>query len=273
MSPEFVSKLIALLQTQVDGQTHDPATDSKRGVALQGSLWASDAYRDDLPTIRTRAEYLGAIEHLEYSIFRRYNNQLTRADRARLDNTVSNTIFKLERYVENSPPTDRFKVQQTINSLKDSVREYRDLDERTRLQARRADQKLAQLTSLTPEGFEEFVGELFEALGYQVEQVGGSGDEGADLFIARGSLRGVVQCKYHKQSVVGSPQLQKFLGTIHHTKCHKGFFVTTSTFSLAAEKFVSQNPIELIDGPRLVELVREVVGPSNRQEPELAWFR
>lgn len=273
MSPEFVSKLIALLQTQLGGQAHEQATDSKKVVAIQGSLWASDSYRDELPTIRTLSEYLGAIEHLEYSIFRRYNNQLTRGERARLDNTVSNTLFKLERYVDNCPPTDRSRVQQTIESIKATVREYRDLDERSRLQAKRADQKLSQLASLTPEGFEEFVGELFEALGYEVEQVGGSGDEGADLFVIRGGLRGVVQCKYHKQSVIGSPQLQKFLGTIHHTKCHKGFYVTTSTFSLAAEKFVSENPIELIDGPRLVELVREAIGPSIKQEPELVWFR
>ena len=51
--------------------------------------------------------------------------------------------------------------------------------------ARRADLKLAQLASLTPESFEEFVGELFEMLGYEVEQVGGSGDEGADLRLRR----------------------------------------------------------------------------------------
>ena len=56
--------------------------------------------------------------------------------------------------------------------------------------------------------------------------------------------------------------LQKFLGTIHHTRSHKGFFVTTSTFSLAAEKFAAEHPIELVDGPRLVELV------STRTRPQ-----
>ena len=67
-------------------------------------------------------------------------------------------------------------------------------------------------------------------------------------------------------------ELQKFLGTIHHTGSHKGFFVTTRTFSLAAEKFVAEHPIELIDGPRLVELVQEALGPGARREPEPAWF-
>ena len=126
--------------------------------------------------------------------------------------------------------------------------------------------------TLTPEGFEEFVGEVFEALGYQVEHVGGTGDEGADLRLARDGLRAIVQCKYHTKGVVGSPELQKFLGTIHHNRSHKGFFVTTRTFSLAAEKFSADHPIELIDGPRLVELVKEAMGPGADREPEPAWF-
>jgi restriction system protein len=91
--------------------------------------------------------------------------------------------------------------------------------------------------------------------------------------VRKHGLVAVVQCKYHKTGgVIGSPDLQKFLGTIHHAKGHKGFFVTTRTFSLAAEKFVANHPIELIDGPRLVELVREAMGPGANREAEPIWF-
>ncbi len=114
--------------------------------------------------------------------------------------------------------------------------------------------------------------EVFEAIGYRVDRVGGTGDEGADLRVSRGGLLGVVQCKYHTRGVVGSPEIQKFLGTIHHTKSHKGFFVTTRTYSLSAEKFAADHPIELIDGPRLVELVQEAMGPGAKKEPEPTWF-
>ena len=72
--------------------------------------------------------------------------------------------------------------------------------------------------------------------------------------------------------VIGSPELQKFLGTVHHTRSHKGFFVTTRTFTLAAEKFVAEHPIELVDGPRLVELVQQALGPGAQREEEPAWF-
>jgi restriction system protein len=242
-------------------------------MPVQQTLWSAETYREDSPKIGSDSEYRGAIEHLEYAVFRRYQNQLTRAERSRLDNTINNTIFKLERYVHRLETPSRDRAEREIGSLKAEIHEHKELSERLRIQARRADQKLAQLANLTPEGFEEFVGELFEAIGYSVETVGGSGDEGADLRVCRGTLRGVVQCKYHKQGVIGSPQLQKFLGTIHHTRSHKGFYVTTSTFSLAAEKFVADHPIELIDGPRLIELVREAIGPGARRDAEPAWFQ
>ena len=88
----------------------------------------------------------------------------------------------------------------------------------------------------------------------------------------RDGLLAIVQCKYRSRSVVGSPELQRFLGTVHHTGSHKGFFVTTSTFSLSAERFVAEHPIELIDGPRLVQLVEEALGLNAHRERDPAWF-
>ncbi len=110
-------------------------------------------------------------------------------------------------------------------------------------------------------------------LDFEVEKVGGSGDQGADLRLERrDGLLAVAQCKYHKQGLVGSPELQRFLGTIHHTRSQKGFFVTTSTFTLSAEKFAADNPIELLDGPRLVELVHQAMGPKPKRESEPLLF-
>lgn len=243
-----------------------------RGPTRQGLLWGSVPYQEDAAAVRTPAEFAGAIEHLEYAVFRRYQNQLTKAERARLDNTIDNALFKAERYACGLDPAERSRVEDDLESVRKAVREGRERVERMRHQAKRADLKLAQLANLTPEGFEEFVAELFEAMGYEVERVGGSGDEGADLMARRKGLLAVVQCKYHTRGVVGSPELQKFLGTIHHTRSHKGYFVTTRTFTLAAEKFVAEHPIELVDGPRLIELVQEAIGPGARRDADPAWF-
>lgn len=238
----------------------------------QGLLWTTVPYQEDAPAIRSAGELAGALEHLEFAVFRRYQNQLTRAERARLDNTIDNALFKVERYVLRLAGEERTQAETQARELRDAVRDGRERTERLRRQAQRADLKLAQLATLTPEGFEEFVAELFEAMGYEVEVVGGTGDQGVDLLVRRAGLLAVVQCKYHSRGVVGSPELQKFLGTIQHTRGHKGFFVTTRTFSLAAEKFAAEHPIELIDGPRLVELVQQALGPGARREPEPAWF-
>jgi restriction system protein len=243
-----------------------------QGAPRQAILWTSAPYREDLPAIRSAAELAGALEHLEYAVFRRYQNQLTRAERARLDNSIDNALFKVERYTGQLEGPGRDEAERAGAAIRAAIRQGREHAERLRHQARRADLKLKQLGTLTPEGFEEFVAELFEALGYEVERVGGTGDEGADLRVRRRGLLAIAQCKYHSRGVVGSPELQKFLGTIHHTGSHKGFFVTTRTFSLAAERFVAEHPIELIDGPRLVELVQEALGPGAQREPEPTWF-
>ncbi len=271
LGPHCASMVLEWLRTQAAGT---PQGEQRTPPGLsQGSLFKLVPYQEEAAAITTTAELAGALEHLEYAVFRRYNNHLTRAERSRLDNTIDNALFKIDRYLQklDAPLAERYEAE--VQSLRQGICQGREQLEKQRHQARRADLKLAQLASLTPESFEEFVAELFEALGYHVDQVGGAGDEGADLRMKRtdGTVA-VVQCKYHKKSVVGSPELQKFLGTIHHTHSHKGFFVTTSTFSLAAEKFAAEHPIELVDGTRLVELVTEAIGPKARRDTEPAWF-
>jgi restriction system protein len=271
LGPHCASMVLEWLKAQAAGSSGPLPTAGP--APTQGLLWAAAPYQDEAAAITSSRELAGAIEHLHYAVYRRYTNQLTRAERARLDNTIDNALFKIDRYMIRADPSEAARHEDDVRGLRVSIRDGRERLERQARMARRADLKLAQLASLTPESFEEFVGELFEMLGFAVKQVGGSGDEGADLLLRRNDgLVAVVQCKYHRQTVVGSPALQKFLGTIHHTRSHKGFFVTTSTFSLAAEKFAADHPIELVDGPRLIELVAGALGPTGRRETEPALF-
>jgi restriction system protein len=271
LGPQCASMILDWLRDQATTSPRDLST--TEAPVLQGLLWAAAAYQEDAPAITSSQELAGAIEHLHYAIFRRYGNQLTRAERSRLDNTIDNALFKIDRYLLRAQPPEAARHEDEVRSLRQAVRDGRERLERQMHMARRADLKLAQLASLSGESFEEFVGELFEMLGFDVEQVGGSGDEGADLRLRRNDgLLAVVQCKYQRQTVIGSPVLQKFLGTIHHTHSHKGFFVTTSTFSLAAERFAAEHPIELVDGPRLVELVSSALGPKAYRDAQPALF-
>ncbi len=274
--PRCAAILLEWLKSQGQGQVSGASAPEKSveraAPGRQGSLFGSVPYQEESALIRSDGELAGAVEHLQYSVHRRYANTLTKAERLRLDNTIQNALFKVDRYLDRLDELDRDRVEAEVAELRAQVRDGAERADRLRQQGKRAELKLSQLASLTPEGFEEFVGEVFEALGYEVEHVGGTGDNGVDLKVRRGGLLGIVQCKYFSRGVVGSPELQKFLGTIHHTKSHKGFFVTTRTFTLAADKFAAEHPIELIDGPRLVELVQEAMGPGAKREPEPAWF-
>jgi restriction system protein len=271
LGPHCAALVLDWLKAQAAAAPRDPS--SPPATLNQGMLWHHMPYQEEAPAITSLAELDGAIEHLHYAIHRRYSNQLTRAERSRLDNTIDNALFKIDRYLNRSEKSESARYIDEVHAFRQSIRDGRErLEQQARL-ARRADLKLAQLASLSPESFEEFVGELFEMLGFDIELVGGSGDLGADLLLRRNDgLVAVVQCKYHKQSPVGSPELQKFLGTIHHTRSHKGFFVTTSTFSLSAEKFAAEHPIELVDGARLIELVSSALDPKSRRETTPAWF-
>jgi restriction system protein len=218
-------------------------------------------YLDESPVIRSETELVGAFDHLEYAVFRRFQQTLTRAERARLDNSISGALYKIERYLERNaaaPATSAAKKR--FESLRDQLRDAREKVEQKRDMARRAELKLAQLGTLDPEGFEEFVAELLEALGFRVERTGGTGDDGVDLDAYRDELHVVVQCKYLGSGIIGAPELRRFLGTIHHTHAHRGIFVTTRGFTLSAERFAADHPIELIDGPKLVQLVESSLG-------------
>jgi restriction system protein len=273
LGPQCAALVLDWLKARAAAGADAGSPDAHATAPRQGLLWTLVPYDDEAPAIRSVNELAGAIEHLQYAVFRRYNNQLTRAERARLDNTIDNALFKIDRYLREGAEPGVERHVDELTGLRQAIRDGRGLAERRLHQARRAELKLAQLDSLTPESFEDFVADLFEMQGYEVERVGGSGDEGADLRLRRNDgLLAVVQCKYHKRSVVGSPVLQRFLGTIHHTRSHKGYFVTTTTFSLSAEKFAANNPIELVDGPRLVELVQDAIGPKSPREVEPSWF-
>ena len=241
---------------------------------VQAGLFGGTLYDDTAPIIRDAQEFRSAVETLAYSVFRLARNRLTRAERPRLENLIDNAIFKMVRHLDRGGPVlDPADVAE-FEQLRSQVAEDRRQADRRKASAQGIKHRLEQLEKLTHDEFEEFIAEVFEALEFQVERVGGSGDDGADLKLTREPARSIVQCKYYKKGVIGSPDLQKFLGTIHQSGSQKGYFVTTSSFTLSAEKFAANQPIELIDGPRLGEMVRELVGldRASKDEAELRLF-
>ena len=104
LGPQCASMLLDWLKTR-SVEAEQSASPESRPVALrQGLLWTAAPYSEESPVITTEGEFVGALEHLRYAVFRRFENQLTRAERTRLDNTIENTLFKIDRYLGRTDP-------------------------------------------------------------------------------------------------------------------------------------------------------------------------
>lgn len=106
--------------------------------------------------------------------------------------------------------------------------------------------KIRQLDKMTGKEFEQFLENLFQSDGYQVETVAPSGDHGVDLVIVKDKARIGVQAKRYKPpSKVGNNVLIKLKGGGHFYDCEKLMVVTTSYFSLKAIEYAEKVGIEL----------------------------
>ncbi|MFH1171907.1 MAG: restriction endonuclease [bacterium] len=117
---------------------------------------------------------------------------------------------------------------------------------------------LEKLRRLTPGQFEEYVVDLFQQLGYKMERVGGSYDGGIDVIATKGGVKHFIQCKKFITRQVTVHDVRDFYGAIvdDHSMA-RAFFITTNIFTLEAEKFCEDKPIELIDGQKLMGYVRQ----------------
>ena len=129
-----------------------------------------------------------------------------------------------------------------------------------------------------PAFFEELVVNLLLKLGYGYNQasgmvVGKSHDGGIDGIINEDALgldKIYVQAKrYASGQNIGRPELQAFAGAMMAGGVKKGVFITTSTFTKAAQEFSIQQTeknISLIDGDTLTALmIQNEVGVRSVQ--------
>ena len=76
-----------------------------------------------------------------------------------------------------------------------------------------------------------------------------------------------IQCKkYFSKHEVGSPEVRNFYGAVaDHLVKGKGYFITTNKFTLEAEQFAQDKPIELIDSHRLVDYIHLAEKAKDKQ--------
>lgn len=117
------------------------------------------------------------------------------------------------------------------------------------------------LLSLAPVRFEHLIRDLLSAMGYpEAEVISSSTDYGADLIVrdTRGLVPStiVVQAKRYRR-VVDADSVRNIFGAMIHHNANGAIIVTTSWFSRAATAFAEGKSITLIDGVKLIYLLKE----------------
>ncbi|GAB4052349.1 restriction endonuclease [Catellatospora paridis] len=120
------------------------------------------------------------------------------------------------------------------------------------------------LMQLSAGEFEHLVRQVFEAMGMQGWTTTPSKDDGVDGVVFNptpfvGGLT-IVQAKRYKD-VVGVNHIRELAGAMEEKKAGHGVLVTTSWFTTGGwQKARDHGRIELVDGPRLVHLIKEHLG-------------
>ncbi|MBV9454239.1 MAG: restriction endonuclease [Rubrobacter sp.] len=95
--------------------------------------------------------------------------------------------------------------------------------------------------------FEAFMVNLFRAMGYQANMLGGPGDQGVDILLQRNKERIAVQCKNHAKPVGNRPVQEVFAGMRHH-RCDQAWVVAPAGYTKGAYDLVRSVDVSLFDG-------------------------
>lgn len=140
---------------------------------------------------------------------------------------------------------------------------------------------LDRILAQPPRFLETLSLKLLRAMGYGgreslLEHTGKPGDSGLDGVVRQDALGldlvGVQAKRYEKDSTVGRPDIQAFVGALQGAQTSRGVFVTTGKFSPGAKQFAENVAmrLRLIDGMELTKLmVRYNVGVQVRETFDL----
>lgn len=117
------------------------------------------------------------------------------------------------------------------------------------------------IDGLSGEEFENYLFNLFENLGYEVESTPASNDYGADLVIAKGAERTVVQAKRYSNTV-GISAIQEVVGAKNYYQANKCMVVTTNYFTTNAIELAKTSNVELWDRDILIKMITLSLGSN-----------
>lgn len=205
------------------------------------------------------------VQRLKELVFSRFHNILTPKEQISMDNEIVNLEFVIQEYVQTATEKQKevllFDFEKATETYHKEIEASKEQEQRKKTM----EQKVEQLYHLTPREFEEWPESLFKTLDFQnVVLTPQSGDKGLDLIAEKDGKKIAVQCKKFK-GVVGTPVIQAFAGALQTANIDKGYFITTGTYSLDAEKMAQDLPIELYDRNSLGGLIEVAMKSSSNR--------
>jgi len=144
--------------------------------------------------------------------------------------------------------------------LPNTIKKWKNKRRFKKGEAWRSDQQLIHwLRKMSPKDFELYIADLFDRFNYKTQVVGGSHDGGIDVIAEKDGVVNYIQCKKFITQQVTVGAMRDFYGALaNKLTTGKGYFITTNVFTLEAEQFAEDKPIERIDGAELVRYIRLV---------------
>ncbi|MCE4051859.1 restriction endonuclease [Bacillus sp. Au-Bac7] len=107
---------------------------------------------------------------------------------------------------------------------------------------------------MTGTEFEQFLKEVFQEKGYDVESTKASGDQGVDLILRKSGRKIAVQAKRYKNKISNSAVQEISTGKIFYD-CNEAYVVTNSYFTQPAINLANKVNVKLVDRRELVRLI------------------
>ncbi|AVI64066.1 restriction endonuclease [Halomonas sp. GFAJ-1] len=276
--PDFQSLMLPLLKISADGEEHT-MQEARERLAKMMCLSQEDL-EERLPSGRqstfanrvawakvylTQAGVLESPKRGKFYISNRGRKALSESPE-RIDIQYLQRFEEFQEFRQASSKNRTEKVTHSCDSETTTTTPEETLEQAyQQLRDEVANELLHLIKSNTPEFFEKLVVHLIVSMGYggSVKEAGRAtrktADEGIDGVIKedRLGLETIYLQAKRWESVVGRPEIQKFVGALHGQRARKGVFITTSRFSKEALDYVGQiDPkVVLLDGTDLVQLM------------------
>jgi HJR/Mrr/RecB family endonuclease len=147
-------------------------------------------------------------------------------------------------------------LRDQVYALKDraqSLTRQRDLLLRSEFR-RREELLLRNWRAMRDYEWEEYLAEVFQALGAKVQRTGRTGDQGVDLIVEIGAKRIAVQAKGYYNSVNGSA-VQEAVAGVAHYRCNASAVITNSRFTKGAIELAASNRCVLISEAEIPDFI------------------